>query len=128
MNTQDLALSRYRFCARKTLKDDEEFLWKKFKNLLHETVGKIGGLENTSQKSIERKTSQIGYFVPVITSHENSKNDDSGIVFYNGFYRTLISGIFLDVYVLQEWIGLAEPFTDVSRLSTTVEKLKPQIC
>ncbi len=128
MKLQDLALSRYRFCARKTLKDDEESLWKKFESLLVETVKNIGGLENTSQKSIERKTPKSGYFVPIITSKESSqKDDESGVVFYNEFYRTLISGIFLDVYVLQEWIGLAKEFTSVSQLPTTAEKLKKQI-
>ncbi len=128
MKLQDLALSRYHFCARETLKNDEDFLWKKFESLLLETVKKIGGLENTSQKSIERKTSKSGYFVPIITSRESSKKDDeSGIVFYNEFYRTLNSGIFLDVYILQEWIGLAEQITDVSQLLNVSEKLKPQI-
>jgi len=128
MKLEDLALSRYRFCAKKTLNDDENFLWKKFESLLFETVGKIGGLENTSQKSIEQKTSKSGYFVPIITSKKSSKKDDkSNIVHYNGFYRTLISGIFLDVYVLQEWIGLAGEIPDVSQLPTTAEKLKKQI-
>lgn len=128
MKLQDSALSRYRFCARKTLKDDEDFLWKKFESLLSETIEKIGGLKNTSQKSIERKTSQSGYFVPIITSKDSAENaDESDIVFYDGFYRTLISGIFLDVYVLQGWIGLAEQFTDVSQIPTTAGKLKKQI-
>ena len=128
MKLQDLALSRYRFCARTTLKDDEGFLWDKFKSHLVETVGQIGGLENTSQKAINPQTSRSGYFVPVITSQDNSvKKGESGVVFHNGFYRILISGIFLDVYVLQEWVGVAEQFTDLSRLSDAAEKLNSQI-
>jgi len=95
MNAQDLALSRYRFCARITLKDDEEFLWKNFKGQLVETVRQIGGLENTSQKSIKPQTSQSGYFVPIITSQASSEKDnESGVIYHNGFYRTLISAFF----------------------------------
>lgn len=123
MKLQDLALSRYRFCARKTLKDDEQFLWENFARLLSENVKNIGGLEKTSQKSIERKSAQSGYFVPILAS----KNDESAVVLYDGFYRTLTAGIFLDVYVLQEWIGLAQKFTNVSQLKKAAEKLKPQI-
>lgn len=127
MKLQDLALSRYRFCARKTLKDDENVLWEQFDKLLSETVREIGGIENTSQKPIERKASKRGYFVPIIISKKSSKTDDeSDIVFHDGFYRTLISGIFLDVYVLQQWIGLTGEFTDTSQLPATAKKLKKQ--
>lgn len=125
MKLKDLALSRYRFCARKTLKNNEDFLWEKFSRLLREKVNSIGGSENTLQKKIERKSPQSGYFVPLINSKDSS-NEESGVVFYQGFYRTLISGIFLDVYILQEWIGLSKQFTTVSQLSKTADKLDPQ--
>lgn len=125
MNLQDLALNRYRFCSRKTLKDDENFLWEEFETLLNKVVEEIGGLGNTSQKKIERKTLKSGYFVPILIS-KNDKGSD--IVFFNEFHRTLISGIFLDVYTLQQSIGLEGEITKVSQLSTKAEKLKEQIC
>lgn len=127
MKLQDLALSRYRFCARKTLKDDEEILWTAFADLLSENVKEIGGLENTTQKNIERKTPKSGHFVPILTSNDNSQNGQSAVVFHDGFYRTLTAGIFLDVYILQKWIGLSQKFANISQLLKASEKLKPQI-
>lgn len=127
MKLQDLALSRYRFCARKTLKDAEETLWEDFAHLLSENVKNIGGFENTSQKKLERKVPKSGHFVPLLTSADNSKDSQSAVVLHNEFYRTLSAGIFLDVYVLQEWIGVSQKFTNISQLLKAAEKLKPQI-
>ena len=123
MKLEDLALTRYRFCARTTLKNDEISLWAKFENLLKNDVEEIGGFRNTFQKSIEQKAAKIGHFVPILIS-KNDKGSD--IVFFNEFHRTLISGIYLDVYTLQNSIGLAGELTDVSQLSTKAEKLKKQ--
>lgn len=127
MKIQDLALSRYRFCARKTLKDREETLWNEFAGLLSENVKNIGGLENTLQKELVRKAPKSGHFVPILTSNDNSQNEQSAVILYDGFYRTLTAGIFLDVYVLQEWVGLSQKFANISNLLKAAEKLKPQI-
>lgn len=127
MKIQDLALSSYRFCARKTLKDDEAILWDDFAGLLSENVKKIGGLENTTQKTIEQKTPKSGHFVPILNSTDNSSNEQSAVVFHDGFYRTLTAGIFLDVYVLQEWAGLSQKYANISQLLKASEKLKSQI-
>lgn len=128
MKLEDLALTRYRFCARNTLLDDETTLTDEFEKLLFESVQEIGGKENTSEKTsqklINRKAAKIGHFVPIIVS-KNDKGSD--IVFFNEFHRTLISGIYLDVYTLQNSVGVAGELTDIFQISTKVETLKKQI-
>lgn len=123
MKLNDLELNRYSFFARTTQLDDEDELWGQFKPRLESAVKSVGGWENTSQKNLTRPAARQGYFVPIATS----KQGDSEFVFHDGFHRKLISGIFLDAYVLQERIGLEERISSFDRLSAAAEQLKAQL-
>lgn len=124
MKLNDLELNRYDFFARATQhNNDEEELWEQFKSRLESTVESIGGWENTSQKHLARPISRPGYFVPIATT----KQGTSELVFHDGYFRKLISGVFLDVYVLQERIGLEASFERADRLSEVAQLIKVRL-
>lgn len=123
MKLNDLELNRYSFFARTTQLGNEDVLWEDFKPRLESAVKHIGNWKNTSEQKLVKPAARPGYFVPIATS----KQGNSEFVLHEGFHRKLISGIFLDVYLLQERTGLATSIANLDKLSEAAQTIRAQI-
>jgi hypothetical protein len=116
-----LQLSRYRYFHCKDTNGDEDKHWQSFKAELTEHIKKIGGYANASASEIKREYAKSGFYVPII-SHKTGKS----YVEHNGFYRTLDSGIFHDVYAMQGWVGVTSKFVNSAALKKAAESLEDE--
>ncbi|MBS1796073.1 MAG: hypothetical protein JSS81_19635 [Acidobacteria bacterium] len=138
MSLKDIELKRYRNFLRKESDSDaekEEKLWREFKTVLENSVRFLDpsqseineALKNTIEKKIERKGAKKNKFVRILKSGKRSLSGDSGTkenayVKFDGYERTLLAGIWLDAYLLNE--SVYQKINNGTSLKDTAEKLK----
>lgn len=135
MELTDLVLNRYRYFLRKPIIDDEEIerkldetkLRELFTDRLIESLTEMGAWNESDQKKNESDRKELlkpewnqGYFVPIeITPIISKDTPPSEIIF-----TKLISGIFLDVYSIQEWVAISGKIPLDTSKDSTFEELK----
>jgi len=120
MRLMDLEFNCYHFYARKTqFNNEESSLWKEFEPHLQSAVDKIGGIRNISQETIVNPTPRHGFFVPIATSQRGQ----SEFIEIDGYHRKLISGVYLDVYIIQERVAVEAEIQSLETLRETTADL-----
>ena len=137
MKLKDIEITRYSSFANHTVSQNQEILWQKFADVLKTSVktlskdGKSDGFENTIEKKLTKRFAKKGYFIRIIKSGTN----ENSYIKFDDFERKLESGIFLDVYLLNESVyKKGEPEMDLNNLKgllpkhTQIESKLPTDC